>query len=91
MSQWWSTGQVNMLANMQAAAYRKPPKEEHTTTKALCTPLHSHLVSFLHREKVIAAYFFFPHKLMNLLGKQRTVIGVRFRAVSRLIVLVVAG
>lgn len=47
MSLWWSTGQVNMVANMQAAAYRKPPKEEQATTKSLCTPLYSHLVSFL--------------------------------------------
>lgn len=72
---------------MQAAAYRKPPKEEQTTTKALCTPLHSHLASFLQREKLIAA--FFAHKLMNMLSKQPTVTCIRIRPVSHLIVLVV--
>lgn len=42
--------------NMQAAAYRKPPKEEDEQPQGLFAHL-SHLASFVQREKLIAAFF----------------------------------
>lgn len=55
-----------------------PPKEEQTTTKALCTPLNSHLASFLQREKLIVAFFLHTNRWFRLVNNEQSQVFVMF-------------